>query len=75
MTMKRNTKAKHQAVLASGQTPTFQSPTIIARLGRKEMTVAEYREHRMGRRQATNSAYVGWIDSRLSQRTRQTRVK
>jgi hypothetical protein len=74
MTMERNTKAKHQAVLASGQMPTFQSPTLIAKLGRKQMTPAEYREHRMGRRPATNSVYVRFLDSRLSQRTRQTRV-
>jgi hypothetical protein len=50
MTMSRKTKAGHLEVLASGQTPNFQSPTLIAKLrGRKQMSTKEYQEHRMGR--------------------------
>jgi hypothetical protein len=74
MTMKRNAKMKHQMHLAGTKVATFQSPTLIAKLGRKEMTVAEYREHRMGRRTATNSAYLGWIESRMAHRLKRTRV-
>lgn len=80
MTTTRNTKTGHQNMIA-GVAPkglvavTFQSPTLIAkRGGRKEMTRAEYIEHRMGRRQATNSVYVMWIESRMAHRLTRTRV-
>lgn len=50
MTMSRSEKAKHEAAIKGGELPNFQSPTLIQRLGRKQMTTADYREHRMGRR-------------------------
>lgn len=50
MTMSRKTKADHEKALKGGKLPTFNSPTLIQRLGRRVMTTEDYREHRMGRR-------------------------
>lgn len=50
MTMSRKTKRVHQETLSSGDFPKFQSPTLIARLGRKVMNREDYTTERMGRR-------------------------
>ena len=49
MTMSRSEKREHEKALKRGELPNFQSPTLIQRLGRKQMTVTDYAEHRMGR--------------------------